>query len=130
MSGQRPLGGEPLRSPDYYERLRKPMPDNLTEFRKDFKRTEQAIDDLSGGSVRTSGEFDVTVSVTTTTIVHYGVSSRSVVLLMPLDLATATEYALGTTFVTPEQGQFVVTHPNNGSARSYRYVFFSGKLNP
>jgi hypothetical protein len=133
MSGARPFGpapSEPLREPDYYQRARRPVLDNFTEFRKDFKKTEQALDNLSGGFTRTSGEFDVTASAATTTVVHYGISARAVILLMPLDSTTALEYALGTTWVVPAQGQFVVNHPNNGNARSYRYVFFSGRLNP
>jgi hypothetical protein len=120
----------PLQSPEYYARMRRSLPDNLTEIRKDFKKTEQSLDDLSGGYMRTSGEFDVATGAASTTVVHYGIGSRSVILLMPLDSTTALEYALGTTWVVPAQGQFVVNHPNNGSARSYRYVFFSGRLNP
>jgi hypothetical protein len=120
----------PVQSPDYYVRSRRSLPDNLTEFRKDFKKTEQALDALTGGETRTSGQFTVTVAAATTTVVHYGIGARSVILLMPLDSTTALEYALGTTWVVPALGQFVVNHPNNANARSYRYVFFSGRLNP
>ena len=81
---------------------------------------------LEFGIIAQIGEFTVTTGATTTTVTHYGLSSNSCVLLMPTDATTALEYGLGTTYVTPAKGSFVVTHPNNGNARIYRYVFFSG----
>ena len=120
----------PVQSPDFYVRSRRSLPDNVSELRKDFKRTEQALDAITGGETRTSGQFTVTTGAATTTVVHYGIGARSVILLMPIDSTTALEYALGTTWVVPAQGQFVVNHPNNANARTYRYVFFSGRLNP
>ena len=81
---------------------------------------------LEFGIIAQIGQFTVTTGATTTTVTHYGLSSNSCVLLMPTDATTATEYGLGTTYVTPAKGSMVVTHPNNGNARIYRYVFFSG----
>ena len=81
---------------------------------------------LEFGIVAQIGQFTVTPSAASTTVTHYGLSSNSAVFLMPLDSTTATEYGLGTTYVTPAKGTMTVTHPNNGNSRSYRYVFFSG----
>ena len=81
---------------------------------------------LEFGIIAQIGTFTVTTGATTTTVTHYGLSSNSCVLLMPLDLTTAKEWALGTTYVTPSKGSMVVTHPNNADVRVYRYVFFSG----
>jgi hypothetical protein len=81
---------------------------------------------LEFGIVAQIGQFTVTPSAASTTVVHYGVSANSAVFLMPLDVTTATEYGLGTTYVTPAKGQFVVTHPNNANSRQYRYFFVSG----
>ena len=81
---------------------------------------------LEFGIIAQIGQFTVNTGTTTTTVTHYGLSSNSVVLLMPLDATTATEYGLGTTYVTPSKGAFTVTHPNNGNARQYRYLWFSG----
>lgn len=114
-------------APEDFQRARKPLNMNLTEFRKDFKRVEQRMDDISGGAVRSGGEFTVATGAATTTVLHYGCSSLSYVGLMPLDATTALEYALGTTWVVPDQGEFVVNHPNNADVRKYRYVFFTSK---
>ena len=81
---------------------------------------------LEFGIIAQIGQFTVNTGATTTTVTHYGMSSNSCVLLMPLDATTALEYALGTTYVTPSKGSMVVTHPNNGTTRSYRFVWFSG----
>lgn len=92
----------------------------------DKRRLEDSINDAARGILATIGQFTVTASATTTTITHYGCSVNSCVLLMPRDATTALEYGLGTTYVTPAKGQFVVTHPSNANVRLYRYVFFSG----
>lgn len=97
-----------------------------TETTVDLKRVEERMDRMELGITRLIGQFTVTVSAASTTVNLYGCSSRSCVLLMPLDATTATEYVLGTTYVTPAKGSFVVTHPNNANSRSYRYVVFSG----
>ena len=81
---------------------------------------------LEFGIIAPMGEFTVTTGATTTTVTHYGLSSNSCVLLMPVGATTALEYALGTTYATPSKGSMVITHPSNADARSYRYVFFSG----
>lgn len=100
-----------------------------TETIKDKKRIEEGIERAAKGFVRSIGEFTVTPSATSTTVEHYGFSSSSCIQLDPLDATTALEYALGTTYVpvaTREKGQFVVQHPSNANARTYRYVFWSG----
>jgi len=102
------------------------MRNTQTETTVDLKRIEERLDGVEKGITRLIGDFTVTVSAATTTVTLYGCSARSCVLLMPKDATTATEYGLGTTYVTPAKGSFVVTHPNNGNARSYRYVVFSG----
>jgi hypothetical protein len=45
---------------------------------------------------------------------------------MPTDATTALEWGLGTTYVTPAKGSFVITHPSNANVRVYRYIFLSG----
>lgn len=102
------------------------MRNSQTETTVDLKRVEERMDRMELGITRLIGQFTVTPSAASTTVTLYGCSSRSCVLLMPLDATTATEYGLGTTYVTPAKGSFVVTHPNNASSRSYRYVVFSG----
>ncbi len=81
---------------------------------------------LEFGIIAQIGQFTVNTGAATTTVTHYGLSSNSCVLLMPTDATTALEYALGTTYATPSKGSMQITHPNNGDARVYRYVFFSG----
>lgn len=83
-------------------------------------------DFLEFGIVAQIGQFTVTPSAASTTVTHYGLSSNSAVFLMPLDSTTATEYGLGTTYVTPSKGSMVIAHPNNANSRQYRYFFVSG----
>ena len=93
----------------------------------DTKRLEDRLNDAQKyGIIQSIGNVTPTLNAASTTVTHYGCSSTSWVMLMPLDATTAAEYALGTTYVTPAKGSFVVTHPNNATARSYRYVWFSG----
>lgn len=119
--------GDIVKSPEDVFRESKPLNQNLTEFRKDFKRVEERMDQISGGALRSGGEFTVTPGAASTTITHYGCSTLSVVFLMPLDATTALEYGLGTTWVAPTQGAFVVNHPNNANVRKYRYLFATSK---
>lgn len=91
------------------------------------KRIEEGLEDLRRGSIAPIGNVTLRTSQTTTTVTApYLVSSTSCVLLMPLDSTTATEYGLGTTYVTPAKGSFQITHPSNGATRTYRWVAFSG----
>jgi hypothetical protein len=92
----------------------------------DRRRLEDAIDDGKRGLLQSIGNVTITVSAASTTVTHYGCSVNSAVFLMPTTATTATEYALGTTYVTPAKGSFIITHPSNANARIYRYVFFSG----
>lgn len=91
-----------------------------------FYDLRRGLRDVLSGRTEAIGEFTVTVSAASTTVSAYRCSSKSAVFLMPLNAATALEYALGTTYVTPAENEFVVTHPNNGDARSYRYVIMYG----
>lgn len=89
----------------------------------DLSRT---VRDILSGRTEAIGQFVVTKSATTTTVTAPRCAVNSWVGLMPLDSTTATEYGLGTTYVTPGAGSFVVTHPSNTSDRSYRYVIHFG----
>lgn len=97
-----------------------------TETTTDLKRVEERMDGLERGTVRLIGEFTVTAAAASTAVSLYGCSAKSWVGLMPLDATTALEYGLGTTYATPAKGSLTVTHPNNASVRTYRYVVFSG----
>lgn len=96
-----------------------------TELTADLRRLETTVRGIKAGQLDSVGEFTVATGATGTTVRRLNVTERSTVLLMPLDATTALEYGLGTTFVTPGDRQFVVTHPNNGNARRYRFVIFA-----
>lgn len=100
--------------------------DNTTELGAEVKRQEEALRDIQRGIVQTIGAVTLTNAATSTTVTHYGCSSKSAVVLVPANADAAAEYAAGTTYVTPAKGEFVITHPNAATTRTYRYVFFSG----
>ena len=101
--------------------------DNITEVTgRGPKRIEDALNSVERGIINTIGEVTLATGAASTTVTAYWCSSTSCVLLMPLDATTALEYGLGTTWVAPTKGSFVISHPNNGTTRRYRYVFFGG----
>jgi hypothetical protein len=92
----------------------------------DRLRLEDVIRDQRRGRLDTIRTVTLTLSAASTTVTHFGCGQKSVVLLMPTDATTALEYGLGTTWVVPSKGQYVINHPNNATTRTYRVVFFNG----
>lgn len=91
------------------------------------KRIEEGLEELRRGIIGPIGNVTLRTSQTTTTVTApYLVSSNSWVMLMPTNSAAASEYVAGTTYVTPAKGSFVITHPSNGTTRTYRWVALSG----
>lgn len=96
-----------------------------TELTASMRRLETTVRGIKAGQIDSVGEFTVTAGATTTTVKRLSVTASSIVVLVPTDATTALEYGLGTTFVTPGDRQFVVTHPSNANVRRYRFVMFA-----
>jgi len=102
-------------------------PEGTEQILGDPRRLEDALRGIRNGLTDMSRDVTLTLSAATTTVTHYGVSTKSWVGLMPLDSTTAAEYGLGTTWVVPAKGSFVINHPNNGTTRKYRYLVMTGR---
>ena len=84
------------------------------------------LNDLQAGRNVTVGEVTLTNSATSTTVTASGCSSGSCVLMFPKDSGGATEFGGGSLYIVPGKGQFVITHSNTVSTRTFRYVVFTG----
>lgn len=80
----------------------------------------QAIQGLAAGGTNAGGQFTLTPSVTTTTVVNALCSPRSQVLLTA---KTANAASATGVFVTPGTRQFVVTHNSTAATdRTFSYL--------
>lgn len=83
-----------------------------------LRRLANAINELVDGKSNATGSVTLTNSATTTTVINERCSSDSVVLLMPKSAASAAE----AWHIAPANGQFVITHSNDVTTRSFGYV--------
>lgn len=92
----------------------------------DYFTLRRQVRDVLSGKTEAIGNVTITTGATTTTVSAQGCNTKSHVTLMPTDATTALEYGLGTTYVTPGDDQFVITHPSNGNTRIYRWTTHFG----
>jgi len=78
------------------------------------------------GKLNNTQEIPLAVAPATATVTTIrGVRASSVVLLHPLDAATAANYALGTTYAVPTADTVTINHPAAAGARTYRVALFA-----
>ncbi len=66
-----------------------------------------------------SSSISLTLASTTTTISDTKVASDSVILITPMNLNMANEVWY---ISSQAAGQFILTHANSGTTRTYRYI--------
>lgn len=91
----------------------------------EFESVGDRLNMLEKGIMSKAGEITLTANTTSTTVSLYGCSSTSIVVISPLTANAAG--AIGTTYIVPAKGQFVINHANTATTdRKFRYVVFSG----
>jgi hypothetical protein len=88
----------------------------MTAENDDLRRQ---VNELKQGFCFVAGEFSLSSSGTTTTIVRRGVSASSIVSPTPFNAGARTE---GIPQIVPASGSFVITHTSTSTPRTYRYV--------
>ena len=83
------------------------------------------LQDLKDGRVQVTGSFSLTAdgAATSTVVTRRVVSSTSVIVVMAYDAGAAAE---GLPRIVPAKGSFTVHHTASVTARTYRYVCFTG----
>lgn len=87
-------------------------------------QTKRELQDLRGGRIETAGSFDLAVAPATSTVItRNNISSTSVILSQAYS-ALASNADI--TRIVPGNGTFTVYHSSSASARTHRYVAFTG----
>ena len=77
---------------------------------------------LRAGRIDTTGSFTLALGVTTTTVNRRGVSSNSIIVPRPTNAAAQGEPQL---LIVPSRNQFVITHVNAGTTRTFDYFIIN-----
>lgn len=100
----------------------KPVSKNANNTVGYLKEMALVVNQLYTGKIQCTGQFDLTASTTTTTVIDPNCSEFSVALLSPLT-ANASSVFTSTYVSAYTDGQFTVTHTNLGSTdRTFRYI--------
>lgn len=100
---------------------------NITRLERNLQRIVDAIIELTAGRNNATGSFTITTGATTTTVNAPNCSADSQVFIRPLDANARSEAAATSTYVsTVGQGFFTVTHPNNGTTRTWGFLATGG----
>ena len=95
----------------------------LPHDEQNLVRIVQEVNQLGDGKVNSIGEVTLTANQASTTVENPVCGASSVVLLMPKTASAATEVGAGFMYITPDQGEFVITHVNSATAdRTFNYV--------
>lgn len=74
-------------------------------------RIDKIAEALSRLTRHRQGTVTLTANAASTTVVHSSINADVVISLMPTTANAAA--ALGTTYIVPAKGQFVINHANN-----------------
>lgn len=99
----------------------------LSELETNIRLIVAAVIQLVQGRSNATGKFTCTLTSTTTVVSAPNCSKDCEVFIRPIDANARSEAAPGTTYVSSvDQGSFVVTHPSNGTTRTWGYVAIGG----
>ncbi len=97
------------------------VPENYSLTENYIRKMVQSINSAMRGKTNNTGEFTLTASVTSTTVLDNRVNTQSVITIMPKTANAATH--VQHYYIVPGDKQFVITHNNNASTdRTFRYV--------
>ena len=101
------------------------MPDVVEQLRSENRQLRSRIELLEKGHVPVvCGSVALETSGTTTVVsAPFRCSVNSVIVLSPHDAGAVAE---GIPQVVPAKGEFTITHTVSATARTYRYLLFTG----
>lgn len=99
----------------------------ITRLERNLQRIVDAIIELIAGRNNATGTFTITTGAVSTTVDAPNCSTDSQVFIRPIDANARSEAGDTVTFVASVgQGFFTVTHPNNGTTRTWGYLTTGG----
>lgn len=88
-----------------------------------FREVAEVVNSILNGKINSYGSVTLTDNAASTTVAAPYCSGESVVSLMPTTANAAAEIGNGTMYVTPDNGEFVITHANNAQTdRTFGFV--------